>query len=247
MTLSDTNTTDIGGPGIASYHWIQTGGPTVAQSAAYWITSNFQAPSSEGPLTFQLLVTDKNGVTATSTCIVNVSSWYTTAPTANAGQCQTVDPGAAVELNGTASAGPSDESSDVIKTYLWQQLDGPAVTLSNPASPTPTFTAPTVANGYGSMCFMLTVTDSLGFQSTDFCYVNVDSSASASSAPTAVTGAEQAVNSGSVVNAERFGFDGSERHRSISMAPDGRNPGDSIESDIGKPHFYSREIFGHLR
>lgn len=197
VTLSGANSTDVGGPGIYSYHWVQTGGPTVTLSPAYWVTSTFQAPTKPCALTFQLTVTDKNGVASTSQCIVNTSYWYTTAPTANAGRDQTVGEGAVTELNGTASAGPSADTSDKIVSYLWQQVDGPAVKLSNSASPTPTFTAPT--SGNASLCFLLTVTDSLGLEANDFCFVNVDSTGLAGSAPTAVVGAEQSVNSGSTV------------------------------------------------
>ena len=109
-----------------------------------------------------------------------------------------------VALNAKASTG-APTSSDPIKTYLWQQLDGPAVTLSNTASPTPIFTAPQGKNGYGSLCFMLTVTDSLGLKSTDFCFVNVSPTGSASSAPKAAAGSQQTVNAGKAVNLKGTG------------------------------------------
>ncbi|MGC8494103.1 MAG: PKD domain-containing protein [Syntrophobacteraceae bacterium] len=194
VTLSGANSTDVGGPGIYSYHWVQTGGPTVSLYPAYWVTASFRAPTKPCTLTFQLTVTDKNGVASTSQCIVNTSYWYTVVPTANAGRDQTVGEGAVTELNGTASAGPSVYTADKIVSYLWQQVDGPAVKLSSPTSPTPTFTAPT--SGNASLCFMLTVTDSLGLKANDFCFVNVDSTGSA---PTAVVGAAQSVISGTTV------------------------------------------------
>ncbi len=199
VTLSGANSTDVGGPGIASYKWVQTGGQAVTLSAPTSVTTTFKTPSKAGALTFQLTVTDKNGVTATSACIVNSSSWYTTAPVASAGADQTVGVGAVVALDGWASTGPADETSDVIKTYLWQQVDGPAVKLSNAAAAAPTFTAPQATGGYASMCFLLTVTDSLGLESTDFCFVNIDPTASAASAPKTVVGAEQSVNTGTTV------------------------------------------------
>ena len=195
VTLSGANSTDVGGPGILSYHWVQTGGPTVSLSSPNQVMTSFQAPTRPSTLTFQLTVTDKNGVTSTSQCIVNSSYWYTVAPTANAGRDQAVGEGAVTELNGTASAGPSTDTADKIVSYLWQQVDGPAVKLSSPTSPTPTFTAPTSSNA--SLCFLLTVTDSLGFKANDFCFVNVDSTGSAP--PTAVVGAEQSVYSGTTV------------------------------------------------
>ncbi len=198
-TLSALNTTDVGGPGLASYHWVQTSGQTVSIGSPNAITTGFKTPDSTGEFGFQLTATDKNGVSSTSTCIVNSSYYYTTAPTANAGPNQTVGEGAATELNGTASQGPSNYSYDYLKSYYWQQLDGPKVTLSNPASSTPTFTAPRTANGYASLCFMLTVTDRLGLEATDFCFVNVNPAASAASAPKAAVGPEQSVSSGQYV------------------------------------------------
>ncbi|MDR3555728.1 MAG: hypothetical protein P4L55_13300 [Syntrophobacteraceae bacterium] len=199
VTLSGANSTDVGGPGIASYQWAQTGGPQVTLSAPHSVTTTFGIPASHGALTFQLTVTDKNGLKSTSTCIVNASTSYTTAPKANAGHDQTVGAGSAVALNATASTGAPTVSADAIKTYLWQQLDGPSVTLSNTASLTPIFTAPQGKNGYASLCFMLTVTDSLGLKSADFCFVNVSPTGSASSAPKAVAGSQRTVNAGKTV------------------------------------------------
>ncbi|MGC9194120.1 MAG: PKD domain-containing protein, partial [Syntrophobacteraceae bacterium] len=199
VTLSASNSTDVGGPGMASYHWVQTGGPTVTLATPSQITSALSVPSKPTALTFELTATDKNGVSSTSTCIVDSSYWYTTTPGANAGEDQTTGAGSAVELNGAASTGPLGDSSDRIETYLWQQLDGPAVKLSNSASPTPTFTAPKATNGYTSLCFMLTVTDTLGLKASDFCFVNVSPSASASSAPKAVVGPQQSATAGKVV------------------------------------------------
>jgi hypothetical protein len=73
-------------------------------------------------------------------------------PTANAGPDQSVAPGALVQLNGTASSDPEGQAL----TYSWSQLSGPAVTLSDPTSPTPTFTAPT---GPATLSFQLEVCD----------------------------------------------------------------------------------------
>jgi hypothetical protein len=197
--LSASNSTDVGGPGIASYRWVQTGGSPVKLATPNQITSGLSVPSKPTALNFELTATDKNGVSSTSTCIVDSSYWYTTTPSAYAGVDQTTGEGNIAELNGTASAGPSGDSSDRIASYLWQQLDGPAVKLSNPASATPTFTAPKAASGYTSLCFMLTVTDTLGLKASDFCFVNVNPSASASSAPKALVGPPQSVTAAKIV------------------------------------------------
>ncbi len=77
-----------------------------------------------------------------------------TPPTAEAGAEQVVDAGAAVTLDGRAS---SDAEGDAL-AYLWSQVEGPAVTLDDPTSDTPVFTAPTVAAAT-ALTFRLVVSD----------------------------------------------------------------------------------------
>jgi hypothetical protein len=60
-------------------------------------------------------------------------------PTANAGPDQTVFEGSLVTLDGTASSDPEGEAL----TFAWTAP--PEITLSDPTSPTPTFTVPDVA------------------------------------------------------------------------------------------------------
>jgi hypothetical protein len=62
-----------------------------------------------------------------------------TIPVADAGVDQTVNFGALVQLDGTGS----DDADNDPLTYEWTQTAGQSVTLSDAASPTPTFTAPT--------------------------------------------------------------------------------------------------------
>jgi len=73
------------------------------------------------------------------------------APTANAGPDQTVDSGALVQLDGTGSTDPN--VGDTLN-YMWTAPAG--VTLSDPTSATPTFTAPT---GPATLTFDLQVCD----------------------------------------------------------------------------------------
>jgi pimeloyl-ACP methyl ester carboxylesterase len=60
------------------------------------------------------------------------------APLANAGSDQEVTEGAVVKLNGAASQDP--DGGPLPLTYEWQQVAGPAITLSGPFSASPTFT-----------------------------------------------------------------------------------------------------------
>jgi hypothetical protein len=67
------------------------------------------------------------------------ASTAATPPVADAGPDQTVFLGAPSKLDGTGSDDPDGDPL----TYAWTQTAGPSVTLSDAASPTPTFTAPT--------------------------------------------------------------------------------------------------------
>ncbi|MDQ3970395.1 MAG: PKD domain-containing protein, partial [Thermoproteota archaeon] len=85
-------------------------------------------------------------------------------PAANAGPDQTVDEGVTVILDGTASRDPDGNTP---LTYSWVQISGTnTVTLNNPNTSNPTFTAPDVGTTGGSLTFSLTVKDSKGLEST---------------------------------------------------------------------------------
>ncbi len=190
-TLNGSNSTDVGGPGIASYLWAQTGGKSVKLSSSSAAQPTLTAPEVSGALTFQLTVKDVNGLKSTDTCIVNVVT-NEMPPVANAGPDQTVNEGTMITLNGSNSTDPNNTAL----SYLWQQIDGPAVTLSNPASAQPEFAAPQVVSGTVSMKFKLTVTDLYGLESTDTCFVNVTLG---DAAPKAAVGPTQTVIPGAIV------------------------------------------------
>lgn len=89
-------------------------------------------------------------------------------PVANAGPDQSVASGATVSLDGTGS------TDDVgISSYLWSQIGGTAVTLSNTGVASPSFTAPTVGSST-ALTFQLTVTDADGQTNTDTVVVTVN-------------------------------------------------------------------------
>ncbi len=193
VTLNGSNSTDQGGAGIASYLWTQVDGNLVSLSNPSDAQTTFTAPQvrSGDALTFQLTVTDRNGLQATDTCIVNATSG-SQAPSAQAGGDQTVSELTIVTLNGSESTDPDN----AISSYAWQQIDGPAVTLSDVNSPQPTFAAPEVESGYASMSFKLTVTNTSELKSTDTCFVNVTSD---EVGPKAVAGPAETANTGSTV------------------------------------------------
>jgi hypothetical protein len=94
-------------------------------------------------------------------------------PVANAGADQSVESGATVTLDGSASS----DADGTITAYLWEQVSGPVVTLSNAETATSSFVVPTVTETT-TWVFSLTVTDDEDETDTDEVVVAVNISAS---------------------------------------------------------------------
>ncbi len=156
--------------GIVSYYWIQLSGTNVTLSNSSAAKPTFTAPAvAPDMMTFELTVTDTAAYTDTDTCTVTVSDAPLNPPVADAGPDQIIeDGGIEVTLDGSDSA----DSDGTIVAYLWQQTDGPDVTLSDDTAVSPTFTAPD-EDGPVSLTFELTVTDNDGLTDTDTCTVIV--------------------------------------------------------------------------
>ncbi|MDH3747501.1 MAG: choice-of-anchor B family protein [Gammaproteobacteria bacterium] len=90
------------------------------------------------------------------------------APNAVAGSSQTVQSGALVTLNGSAS---SDADGDSL-TYQWTQTLGPTVTINNVAAASVSFTAPTVTSDT-LLQFRLEVSDPSGLNDTSTTNITV--------------------------------------------------------------------------
>lgn len=117
---------------------------------------------------------------------------YNQPPTADAGPDQTVNEGEMVSLNSSNSSDPDDG----IASHHWAQIDGSAVTLSDPYGIQPTFTTPDVNLEGAALTFELTVTDYSGLQSKDSCVVNVTWQ---NEPPQADAGSDQTVDEKSIV------------------------------------------------
>jgi len=156
VTLNGAASSDSDGT-IAGYTWTQTEGTSVTLTNGGSSQPTFTAPTvgAATTLSFSLQVRDNRGASsAASTVNVTVNPQPNVAPTANAGANQAVNSGVTVTLNGTASS----DSDGTVAAYLWTQTLGPIVTLTQPASASPTFVAPTVVSPT-TLSFSLTVSD----------------------------------------------------------------------------------------
>ena len=118
-------------------------------------------------LTFRLTVTDNDNQSSSDTVNVNVSD--VNAPIADAGPDQEVRETSPVTLDGSDS---SDENG-TIDAYLWEQVSGTAVTLTNADTAIATFTAPKVSSAGETLTFRLTVTDNENQSASDTVSVTV--------------------------------------------------------------------------
>jgi hypothetical protein len=154
---------------IAAYRWTQVGGiPAVALEGSETSKASFTAPDAAGGavrLTFQLTVTDNLGVQAVDSVTVDIS----VPPIADAGADQEVESGSIVNLDGSGSAGGTND----LASYAWVQTSGPLVALSDPAAEKPAFSTPSGITSDVALTFQLTVTDAAGLQATDSCTVTV--------------------------------------------------------------------------
>ncbi len=201
VTLSGANSMDPQG-GTLTYSWSQVSGTQVTLSRRSRVQTTFTAPNVESngeTFGFELTVTDSSGLQSSDTCLVNVLS-VNQPPLADAGSDQSVNQGARVTLDGSGSSDPNG----LALTYQWDQTGGSSVSLSSKYVARPTFTAPSAGQGGQSLTFQLTVTDSGGLQTRDFCSVNV---VSANQAPVADAGPDQTVNQGASVTLNGAGSD----------------------------------------
>jgi hypothetical protein len=164
VRLDGSAGTDADGT-IASYSWTQTSGTSVTLTDTNSATPTFIAPGVEADgetITFELMVTDNNGATATDTVNIKVNhAVVNQPPTANAGADQTVNSGDTVTLNGAAST----DTDGRISSYSWRQTAGPPVAnLIGATTSSPTFVVPYVSSDT-KLEFALVVTDDAGVRS----------------------------------------------------------------------------------
>ena len=193
VTLNGSASSDPdSGPSPLTYKWTQTAGPAVTLSSTTVAGPTFTAPAGPTSLTFSLVVNDGAANSPASTVVITVNAPGNVAPIANAGADQSVNEGAAVTLNGSASTDPDGGPSPL--TYSWTQTAGPAVTLTGATTAAPTFTAPTInwPTTATTLTFQLTVSDGAA---TNAASVNVVVN-NVNATPIANAGAAQTIASG---------------------------------------------------
>ena len=203
VVLNGANSSDPDG-GITSFRWKQVQGQPVALLETTSVKPVFTAELSGDDtvfLSFELTVTDKDGLSSSDICHVNVSpaGMSPVPPVADAGASQSVSKGAFVTVDGSRSSDPDGGTL----TYLWKQTSGPSVTLSDPTAVSPGFTVGSLSS-FSDTCigFALTVTNECGLSANAVTLVNV---VEESTAPVADAGADLAVEEGVTVTLDASG------------------------------------------
>jgi len=119
----------------------------------------------------------------------NSSYRLTCVPRANAGADASVGEGSTVVLDGSGSFIPGGGQP----THSWSQVGGPAVSLSDSGSATPSFVAPSVAGGSTVLTFQLVVSDGYAFSDADSVNITV---VNVNSAPAADAGDDFSIREG---------------------------------------------------
>jgi len=182
VVLDGSDSSDANGDEL-SFDWDQLAGSPVSLTNADQDVASFLAPSI-GVYTFRLTADDGVNAPVSDTVSVTINDASNTVPVADAGDDQTALTGATVTLDGSRS---SDADGDEL-TYHWDQMLGPAVTLSDAAVAQPTF----VPSEASVLMFELTVWDTKAWSVPDQVWVTIDDPAG-NHVPVADAGDDQTV------------------------------------------------------
>ena len=210
FSVNEGDTVSLSGSsgGAGALLWTQLSGTPVTLSNATFSNPSFTAPqvaSGGETLTFKLTRTTacNTGEDTVNITVVNLNH----IPVADAGPDQTVAELAPVTLHGENSFDCDNDVFDL----TWVQVSGPTVTLSDPTSANPTFTAPEMLAGgntgvVATVVFKLEVSDSYapdttcsGFSSNNIADIVEIKVTNVDNAPNADAGADQTVAQGAAV------------------------------------------------
>jgi pimeloyl-ACP methyl ester carboxylesterase len=187
VTLDGSASSDADNDAL-SYHWTAPTGITLSSNTTAKPTFTAPEVTTDAQYTFSLIVNDGTASSVADQVVVTVRQ-VNKAPVANAGTDQTVNEGATVTLDGTAS---SDADNDAL-TYQWTTPT--EITLSSNTADKPTFTAPEVTTDT-QFTFSLVVNDGTASSTAYQVVVTVKQ---VNKAPVANAGVDQTVNEGTVV------------------------------------------------
>ncbi|MBI4868805.1 MAG: hypothetical protein HY816_17850 [Candidatus Wallbacteria bacterium] len=193
VTLAGTATDPEARP--LTYRWRQLSGPPVTLTSTTDLSPTFTA-NVAGSLVFGLVARDGELDSAEDFVTIAAVAGTNLPPAADAGTDRSALLGTVVSL---AGAGLDPEGRPV--TYRWRQVAGPGVTLSDPASASPTFTS----TAAGAHVFGLTVRDGALDSSEDFVTIAIVSAANLP--PAADAGADFGAFTGASVGLSGTGTD----------------------------------------
>ncbi len=173
VTLDGSRSFDPDGT-LSSYTWYQVSGPSASVISSANSSATVASQLIAGQYTFQLTVTDNNGVRGVDQIVIIVngaSAKVNTPPVADAGTNDTLLlPNNSFTLNANGSKDPDG----TISSYQWQQISGPNTVKSS------NMNVPQVAISDfqpGDYEFKLVVTDNEGATSTAMMKLTVEPSA----------------------------------------------------------------------
>ena len=185
---------------IVSYLWTQISGTPTVNFNSNSANPSFTAPDISGDLTFELTVTDNDGVEGRDTVVIHIAS--NVPPTADAGGDLSVNSGDTAPVSITGSG---DDSDGNITVYFWTHVSGPPVTLIGANTTTVSFDVPIVQQ-QSIITLRLTVVDDGGASGSDEVRITVNAPL-ANIPPVANAGVDQIVNTGDLVTLSGLGAD----------------------------------------
>ncbi|NOY71336.1 MAG: hypothetical protein GXP14_03005 [Gammaproteobacteria bacterium] len=169
-TVTLTGSADDSDGTITAYSWKQTTGiPIVSLIDANSVSATFTAPSvtKNTAFIFELTVSDNEEAKATASVIITVKPNLTV----NAGLDERV-----IEETTTTLTGSASDNDGNITSYLWRQITGPTVTLTDANNVSTSFTAPDVDQDT-ALTFELTATDNESNTASDTVIITITNAA----------------------------------------------------------------------